>query len=481
LILTPLVRTWSRRHGFIDRPGMRHVHTSPTPRTGGIAIVVAYAVPVGVLTVLPLNAADSINLPEVVKLLPAALIVFSIGLLDDLIGLAPWEKLLGQGVAACLAFGAGVDVSKVAGYTVPTFLSLPLTVGWLLACTNAFNLIDGVDGLAAGVGLFAATTTLMAALLQSNAPLALATAPLVGALLAFLRYNFNPASIFLGDCGSLTIGFVLGCFGAVWSQKSATLLGMTAPLVALAVPLVDTSVAIARRFLRRQPIFSADSNHIHHRLLARGLTPRQVALVLYSVCGMAAAFSLLVTVPGNRFAGLVLVAFCIAVWVGVHRVGYVEFDAAQKLVTTASFRRVLDERLFVSSIEERCSKPVTADDYWTIVREVARRFRCTHVRMSLLGSLYEARHEPTQACSSCIVRIPLSAGDYVNFQYPVALDTDRAKAIASIVEILQGTITLDRPTSAVGGPGRGIAHIAAKVTSFPDFEAAIAGLSETGK
>src|SRR5258707_5829576 len=136
--------------------------------------------------------------------------------------------------------------------------SLPLTIVWLVVCANAFNLIDGVDGLATGLGLFATVTTLIIALLQGNLALAVATAPLVGALLGFLRYNFNPASIFLGDSGSLLVGFLLGCFGVIWSQKSATILGMTAPLMALSIPLVDLCLSIVRRFLRRQPILRCD-------------------------------------------------------------------------------------------------------------------------------------------------------------------------------------------------------------------------------
>src|SRR5262245_64724034 len=118
---------------------------------------------------------------------------------------------------------------------------------------------------------------ILAAFLQNNVPLAMATIPLAGALLAFLRYNFDPASIFLGDCGSLLIGFLLGCYGVLWSQKSATLLGMTAPLMALAIPLMDVCLSIVRRFIRHQPIFGADRGHIHHMLLARGFTVRRVA------------------------------------------------------------------------------------------------------------------------------------------------------------------------------------------------------------
>src|SRR6201999_2943513 len=128
------------------------------------------------------------------------------------------------------------------------------------------NLIDGIDGLATGVGFFATVTMALAALMQGNITLAIAVVPLAGALLGFLRYNFNPASIFLGDSGSLLVGFLLGSFGILWSQKAATILGITAPMMAMAIPLLDTGLAIVRRFLRNRPIFEGDRGHIHHRL-----------------------------------------------------------------------------------------------------------------------------------------------------------------------------------------------------------------------
>src|SRR5439155_4205751 len=140
--------------------------------------------------------------------------------------------------------------------------SLPVTLFWLVLCTNAFNLIDGVDGLAAGLGLFATLTMLVAALAQNNVALAVATAPLAGCLLGFLRYNFNPASVFLGDSGSLLIGFLLGCYGVIWSQKSVTMLGMAAPAMVLAFPLLEVALSVARRFLHNEPIFAGDRGHI---------------------------------------------------------------------------------------------------------------------------------------------------------------------------------------------------------------------------
>lgn len=274
LILTPLVRRLSQRIGALDLPNAtRKLHASPIPRTGGIAIAGAYLFALALLAFAPLKGATKIDVPLILALVPAAGVVFATGLLDDFMGLNAWQKLFGQVCAAGLAYWGGVHVVGFGGFHAGGWWSLPLTVFWLVACANAFNLIDGVDGLATGIGLFATFTTLAAAVLQNNVGLAMAMAPLLGALLAFLRYNFNPASIFLGDCGSLTIGFLLGCAGAMWSQKSATILGMTAPLLALAVPLLDTTIAIVRRFLRHQPIFGADRGHVHHKLLDRGFRP----------------------------------------------------------------------------------------------------------------------------------------------------------------------------------------------------------------
>ena len=166
--------------------------------------------------------------------------------------------------------------------------AIPLTILWLIACTNAINLIDGLDGLASGVALFATLAALSAAAVQGNIGLMLAAVPLAGCLVGFLRYNFNPASVFLGDSGSLTIGFLLGCFAVIWCQKSATLIGMAAPLIALSLRLWMSAYPFSPRFISDQVHFTADRGHIHHRLLAQGLQPRRAALLLYGVCGVAA-------------------------------------------------------------------------------------------------------------------------------------------------------------------------------------------------
>jgi UDP-GlcNAc:undecaprenyl-phosphate/decaprenyl-phosphate GlcNAc-1-phosphate transferase len=297
LVLTPMMRDVARKLNLVDHPdGSRKIHTEPIPRGGGVAIAIAYLLAFGFVLIAPYrDVTFDIHavVPRAMAVLPAAGLVFLVGLIDDLGGLKPWQKLIGQIAAALFAFWAGVRIEFLHWHELSFWISLPITVLWLVGCANAFNLIDGLDGLAAGVGLFATVTMLVAALTHNNLQLAIITAPLAGCLLGFLRYNFNPASVFLGDCGSLLIGFLLGCYGVMWSQKSATLVALTAPMMAMAIPLLDVALAIVRRFLRNQPIFGADQRHIHHRLLERGLTPRRAALFLYGICGLAAAFSLL--------------------------------------------------------------------------------------------------------------------------------------------------------------------------------------------
>src|SRR5207247_514333 len=248
-------------------------------------------------------------------------------------------------------------------------VSLPLTLLWLVGCANAFNLIDGVDGLATGLGLFATLTMVIAALLHGNLTLAIATAPLAGALLGFLRYNFNPASIFLGDSGSLLVGFLLGCYGVLWTQKSATLLGMAAPLMALSIPILDVCLSIGRRFLSQSPIFGADRGHIHHRLLDRGLSPRRVALLLYAVGGLGALFSILQSVVPSRLSLLILALFCASTWIFVHSLKYVEFGVAGRSCWSVHI-------------------PVSDSDYVTCAREVGCTLETTGIACfaDLLGS-----------------------------------------------------------------------------------------------
>jgi UDP-GlcNAc:undecaprenyl-phosphate GlcNAc-1-phosphate transferase len=414
--VTPLFRRLFQRIGVVDRPDHpRKIQESPVPNMGGVPIAVAYLASCLLIYLFNPAAASGwkFDYSIFVRLAPAVAIVFLTGILDDAIGLKPWQKLVGQIVGAVWAYWAGIRISGVAGHETQAWVGFGITIVWLIGCTNAFNLIDGVDGVASGVGLFATTTMLIAALIQRNLILAVATAPMAGALLGFLRYNFNPASIYLGDSGSLTVGFVLGCFGVIWSQKSATLFGMTAPLLALAIPILDTGISILRRFLRGQPIFGADRDHIHHRLLKRGLSPKGVALVLYAIAAFGACLSLLQSVLGNQMGGAVILVFCAATWIGVSHLGYVEFDAARRMLLAGNFRQALDVQLRLRTLEEQLSSCKSFEECWITIIEASREFDFVEVSLGVPGAHFQNRLRETIHDDIWALQVQLPQNSYL--------------------------------------------------------------------
>ncbi len=436
LALTPLCRKLAIRWGLLDQPDHnRKIHANPIPRIGGVPLVIAYLGSFVILLLFSFEGGDLVrgHLELVKRLVPASALVFATGLLDDLVGLKPWQKLLGQLAAAFLVFNAGVHLVSIGGHHLPIWCTLPATIVWLVACTNAVNLIDGVDGLAAGVGFFATVTTLLEALLQHNLGLAFATAPLAGALLGFLRYNFNPATIFLGDCGSLLIGFLLGCYALLWSDKSATLLGMTAPLMALSIPLIDTALAVVRRFLRCRPILGADRSHIHHKLLARGFTPRRVVCCMYVVCGISAALSLLASVAHEQFAGIILLLFCLGAWAGVQHLGYPEFDVARRMVLGGSFRRLLNAQLELATFRESLTAALTADQCWEVLHAAYSEFGFNEIKLKL-GDRFYTHATGRYTTPSWTIHIGLSENEYLKLSHDVG--TDAAPIIAPFADVV---------------------------------------------
>ena len=416
LFLTPLCRNMARARGLVDTPDdSRKIHPLGIPRIGGVPIVLSGVITIALLMLAHTAGGDQVTqaIPSILLFLPSVLIIFAVGLLDDLLNLKPWQKFAGQFVAAAVAYWSGMSVHSVGPYPVNVWLAAPVTILWLLICTNAVNLIDGVDGLAAGVGLFAASTTLLGALIQGNFPLAVATAPLVGALAGFLRFNFNPASIFLGDSGSLTIGFLLGLYGVFWSHKSTTLLGMTAPIMALSIPLLDTAVAIIRRALRGQSIFLADRGHIHHRLLDRGHSKRRVAVILYSVSAIGASLSLLVNVTRGHVAGLVVLLFCGSVWAGIQHLGFVEFNCASAVLRSNMFGRIVNAQVELRAIEQKIISANDIDACWFTLRSASAQLGFSHVALHFDGILYEERQDGSLTQKCWTMNIPLTQNGFV--------------------------------------------------------------------
>ena len=443
LILTPVCRNLFRRLGVLDQPdGLRKLHASPVPRIGGVPLMAAYIGAFAVLLVSPLAATRLVGtgLPIAWKILPGAALVFAIGLLDDLRGLKPWHKFAGQVVAAAVAIWAGVHVTSVGGVLMPPWLSLPITLVWLVGCSNAFNLIDGVDGLAAGAGFFATVTILLGALLTKNVALSLAMVPLAGALLGFLRYNFNPASIFLGDSGSLTIGFLLGCYGALWSEKSVTLVALTVPLLAVSIPLLDVLLSITRRYLRNRPIFEADRGHIHHKLLDRGLSPKGAVLTIYAFCGAVALLSLVASSLRNQFSGLIVIVFCAAAWMAIQQLGYTEFAMAGRLFLQGGFRRIIDFETRLVDFEKALARAGGVEECWIRIRSGSREFGFQGVRMNFEGLVFEdferQSFQAGDARRLWELRIPLDEARNVNFFHDMRIETSSMvlSAFATAVE-----------------------------------------------
>lgn len=337
------------------------------PRLGGVAVVAAAALALflpGWLhwPMLGANAGDFL-----LRLGPPTLLVVLVGVADDTWNLRPRWKLAGQVAAAVWVVSEGFRVTAILHHHLPAGLGGLLAVLWLLGCSNAFNLIDGLDGLATGLALFATGTVLAHAVLIGEPGLAIVMGALFGALAAFLLFNFPPASIYLGDCGSLSIGFLLGCMALAWANKATTALGLLAPLFALFVPMLDTGVAILRRGLTGRPLFAGDRRHIHHRLLRRGLTPRGTVLVLYAVAGLGAAAALvLADVRQRQTFSLVILLFVVLTGIGVHQLRYVEFSGVGRLLRRGGFdpRRGLNAQTALRHWSQEMTAAAGWPDIW---------------------------------------------------------------------------------------------------------------------
>ncbi|MGH7283585.1 MAG: glycosyltransferase family 4 protein, partial [Polyangiaceae bacterium] len=268
-VLTPLVRRVALAGGVVDAPSARRVHQKKIPRLGGIAIVIGFYAPLLALFALDTGTARIFfHSPHMVGgLVTGSLVIAGLGLYDDLVGAGAKTKLLVQSLAATAAFVGGLRIDALnlplVGNLQMGAFALPVTILWIAAIVNALNLIDGLDGLAAGIAFFACVTNFVVAFLTHNILIALMTGTLGGAIIGFLFYNFNPAKIFMGDSGSMFLGFMLACASLLGagSQKSPTLIAILVPLLALGLPIMDMLFAIARRFLERRSIFSPDRRH----------------------------------------------------------------------------------------------------------------------------------------------------------------------------------------------------------------------------
>lgn len=314
LAITPPLKAFLKRLGVVDAPSERRINKTPIPRGGGIAVVAAFAVTL-VFAIKSLRINDPLWLsPNAWRLALAFVIIFVTGLVDDVRGLNPFVKLAGQIAAALVVFSAGYSVGHLVLFAVPEWLDCLVTLAWFVIIVNAFNLIDGLDGLATGLAVIGALGLATCLILRGFGGKTLTLFVLIGASLGFLRYNFNPASVFLGDTGSLFLGFTMALVPLATGGKAVFVASVGVPLLAIGLPLFDTILAIVRRSARAflgsghglREIVLPDVEHLHHRLLASGASQRHAAILVYCLSAIMVAVAVLLTVDDKATGAIVL-------------------------------------------------------------------------------------------------------------------------------------------------------------------------------
>ena len=321
-VMTPPVKRFAEKVGAIDVPrDNRRVHDHPIPRMGGLAIFIGFVL--SLIFFVPMST-------KVLGLLVGSVIIAVMGGVDDIVSLNPWVKLAGQIVAALVAIRCGLVFDVISNpnifaeetYIEIGWLSIPLTMLWIVGCTNAVNLIDGLDGLAVGVSAISSMTMLIVSLFVSEPVVSIILAALTGACLGFMPYNLNPAKIFMGDVGSQLLGFVLSTASIMGLFKLHAIITFFVPLLALALPLADTIFAFFRRILHGQSPFKADKGHFHHRLLAMGLNQKQVVAVLYGISAVLGLLAVLMAGDSMAVKIICLVAafiISLGIWLKVFK------------------------------------------------------------------------------------------------------------------------------------------------------------------
>lgn len=386
--LTPLIRQLAIKYGLLDHAhGSRKVHGKPIPRLGGVAIIIAFMAPLLALAFFETSVGQLIqeNRTQAIALLIGGLAIGALGLYDDIKGAGAKQKFTVQFIVATAMYYAGYQVENIATpFSGPLSLgvfSMPLTVLWIVGVINALNLIDGLDGLAGGVAMFAIGTTFVIAFRRGDAILVMYMACLGGAVLGFLFYNFNPASIFMGDSGSMFLGLVLAVSSMQASQKASTTVAVLVPIIVLGFPIADTLVAMVRRAIQGRPIFAADREHIHHKLLGLGLSHRKAVLVLYAACILLAGTALLLSFANSVEAAILLLTLSFTFVVGMRLLGFMRISDAGG--ATLKRKRNRELRSMVRNLGQQLSSAKDAQGIWRVVRTVAEPLETSAVSLAL--------------------------------------------------------------------------------------------------
>lgn len=390
--LTLLVRWGARKLGVVDTPDdFRKLQGRPIPRMGGVAVFVAFFASLlsGTYLCKSSDFQEFLRGAEFLTLLGGATVVLLVGLWDDVRGMRARWKFVALSLVAGAMYVAGYRIGAVSspfgGAVNLGQWAVPVTLFWFLGCMNAINLIDGMDGLAGGVAVFAAAVVFVTSILLGNATAALLSIAFAGAVLGFLLLNFPPASIFLGDSGSYLLGFLLACIGLRGSQKSNMVVALAIPVIALGLPVIDTTLAILRRWASALPLGASDRHHIHHKLLDLGLSHRKAVLVMYSGCLVLGGFALLLTAADNVQAAGLLCALGACTVLAVRAIGRSEISLARNrgIQYLQQRKRAAECRTAGHRALERMQHAQKAAAFWQIFCEAAEQLRLDRASMTI--------------------------------------------------------------------------------------------------
>lgn len=327
-LLTPLFIKFAWRYKILDKPDKRKIHQKPMPTLGGIVIYFAFSL--GVLFAIRLNPDFWINTKEYLPgVFLGGFLIIILGLLHDTVNITPRDKLLGQAIVALILFNAGIKIDTITNpfggvVELPLSLSMIISVGWFMVMINAINLIDGLDGLAAGLTIISSVSLFAIAMSKNDTGSAFIIIALIGSLLGFLRYNFHPAKIFMGDCGSMFLGFILSIVSIQGIHKMAAAVSLLVPITALGLPIYDALLSVLRRAGKGKGIFQPDRRHIHYRLLEMGVTHRHVVLALYTMGLYFSIISYLFVLLPFEYGFLLLILLGMGVFVGQQVIAFIE-------------------------------------------------------------------------------------------------------------------------------------------------------------
>jgi UDP-GlcNAc:undecaprenyl-phosphate GlcNAc-1-phosphate transferase len=390
LLATPPVRRLALRLGLIDRPQHRKVHRRATPLLGGVAVFFGMWIPILFFYLYNEDLAYAMDekADALWLVFGAGTSMLVLGLIDDRLGLRAHQKFLGQFPVAIILVLLGVRIQMInlpwLGAIDLGLLGPIVTIVWIVGLTNALNLVDGIDGAAAGVAFYVAFTNGVLAVLNQNLVLGLVMWALAGACLGFLKYNFNPATIFLGDCGSLFLGATLAVSSIVCNAKGSTAVSLVIPVIVAGYPILDTLLAMGRRFLSGKPMFSGDASHIHHRMLARGLDQTRAAAVIYTICAVLSCTAIAYALRHVKVAMGILLLLSIGLILGLWYLGYLNYLTSSRLHVERNRYRAAYH--LAEAYKAELSLALRPGDVLEILRDAARRFEMRGLKLERCGS-----------------------------------------------------------------------------------------------